>query len=353
MENKNIIAFPPGVTIKEMLTDMDMSQKEFATRMEMSEKHISNLLSGNSQLTHETALKLENVIGMPAKFWNSLECVYREKIKRIEYEASVGEDESIARKIPYAQMASLNWVPKKTKSVDKVIELRKFFKVATLKNICELNCLGVSYRVKTQDTANNYALAAWIQQAKNESARIETAVLDREKLIESIMLIREMTLQEPKEFVFNLKEILSECGITLVFLPHIRGTGAHGATFYKNSKRNKVIMVLSVRGRSADKFWFSLFHEIGHIVNGDINNEYNIETAEQLDKNADNYARDILISKEDYKYFLENYSISEATVKHFSNKIGVHPGIVVGRLQNDKIIDYSVLNHLKENYNIN
>ena len=86
--NKNrsrcIIATPPGATIKEQLKDRGMSQKEFAARMDMSEKHISKLINGEVQLTPEVAVRLEMVLGVPAKFWNNLEAIYREKLIKPE-----------------------------------------------------------------------------------------------------------------------------------------------------------------------------------------------------------------------------------------------------------------------------
>ena len=72
VRSRSYIATPPGATIKEQLNDRGMSQKEFAARMDMSEKHISKLINGEVQLTPETAVRLEIVLGVPAKFWFSL-----------------------------------------------------------------------------------------------------------------------------------------------------------------------------------------------------------------------------------------------------------------------------------------
>ena len=80
VRSRSIIATPPGATIKEQLNDRGMSQKEFAVRMDMSEKHISKLINGEVQLTPEVAVRLEMVLGVPAKFWNNLEAIYREKL---------------------------------------------------------------------------------------------------------------------------------------------------------------------------------------------------------------------------------------------------------------------------------
>ena len=86
VRSRSFIATPPGATIKEQLNEKGMSQREFAARMDMSEKHISKLINGEVQLTPEVAVRLEVVLGVPAKFWNNLEAVYREKLIKVEAE---------------------------------------------------------------------------------------------------------------------------------------------------------------------------------------------------------------------------------------------------------------------------
>lgn len=90
IRSRSYIAIPPGATIKELLDDRGMSQSEFAARMDMSEKHISKLVNGDVLLTPETSIKLEMVLGVPARFWNNLEAIYREKIIKAEAENKMG-----------------------------------------------------------------------------------------------------------------------------------------------------------------------------------------------------------------------------------------------------------------------
>lgn len=89
VRSRGLIATPPGATIKEQLNDRGMSQKEFALRLNMSEKHVSKLINGNVSLTSEMAVKLEIVLGVPARFWNDLEAIYREKLIKVETETAM------------------------------------------------------------------------------------------------------------------------------------------------------------------------------------------------------------------------------------------------------------------------
>ena len=80
------IAIPPGATIKEQLDNKMMSEKDFAVKMGMSEEEIKNLLNGNMDITTDVAEKLEEVLGVPASFWNRFEAIYREKLELIKHD---------------------------------------------------------------------------------------------------------------------------------------------------------------------------------------------------------------------------------------------------------------------------
>ena len=121
VKSRTIIATPPGATVKEQIVDRGMSQKEFAARMEMSEKHISKLINGDVQLTHDVANRLEMVLGIPSKFWINLEANYREKIVKAKAENEMDEDLEILKRIPYREMAKLGWVPDTRKLNERVI----------------------------------------------------------------------------------------------------------------------------------------------------------------------------------------------------------------------------------------
>lgn len=121
LHGKSVIAVPPGATIREQLEIRGMSQREFAKRMGMTEKHISHLINGKVELSQDVALRLESVLGVPAKFWNNLEAIYSEKVARATAENELEEDILIAKEFPYSKMATLGWVPPTRKAEEKVM----------------------------------------------------------------------------------------------------------------------------------------------------------------------------------------------------------------------------------------
>ena len=159
--------------------------------------------------------------------------------------------------------------------------------------------------------------------------------------------IRKMTVLKPEDFCWQIKKCLADCGIALVFLPHLKGSLLQGASFMDG---NKIVVGLTARGKDADKFWFSLFHELAHIALGHVGKLNG--TSEEDEKAADKWSSDILIKYEDFEQFKHEQDYSENSVLRFANSQGIAPGIVVGRMQLEGMIKYSMLNYLKEKYEI-
>ena len=345
VKSRTFIATPPGATIKEQLLDKGMSQKEFATRMDLSQKHVSKLINGEVQLTPDVAVRLEMVLGVPANFWNKLEATYREKLIKANAENEMDEDKDIAKKIPYKEMSDYGWVPITKKIEEKVVNLRKFFGVVRLGLMKDMRLSRIACRRLAGTEKSNYVLMAWAQQARIEAYDIKTSLIDLKTLEKRLSEIRSMTTLDPEVFCEQLEKLLADCGIAIVFLPHMDGSFLHGATFIDGKK---IVVGLTVRGKDADKFWFSLFHELGHIILGHVNNIDG--TTEDEEKAADQFAQEILISKVDFDAFVSQNDFSRSSIRDFADKEGIQCGIVVGRLQKDGFLKYSQFNDLKTKY---
>lgn len=347
VRSRSIIATPPGATIKEQLKDRGMSQKEFAARMDMSEKHISKLINGEVQLTPEVAVRLEMVLGVPAKFWNNLEGIYREKLIKAEAENAMDKDEEIAKKLPYNEMAKYGWVPETRVLKEKVVHLRKYFELVELSLLENIQITRIACRRLAVTEKSDLALLAWAQEARIKAREIETAPINVKGLMNIIPKIRLMTVMKAKEFSPKLKSMLQECGIALVFLPHLQGSFLQGASFIDG---NKIVVGLTTRGKDADKFWFSLFHELAHIILGHIGQMNG--TSEDDEQAANSWSGDTLIPGNDFAEFVDRKSFSASSIRAFAEKQGIAPGIVVGRLQKEGCIKHSALNELKDHYEI-
>lgn len=278
--SRTYIAIPPGATVKEQLLNRGMSQKEFALRMNMSEKHISKFLNGDVILTTDMASRLEMVLGLPARFWNNLESIYREKLQLIKEENEMDEDKELIENYPYSQMAKLEWVETSENPLVKVKELRKFFEVVKL-SIIDNNLLpGIVYKKYDTNNGNYYSLIIWAQKAKLEARNIKTKPINIDGIKDVIPSILNT---EPNSVV----ELLAEYGVALVVLPKFNNTKVHGATFLDNKK---IVIALI----DDDNFYSNLFHEIGHILLGHINKDYIPDGNEERDAEA--FSKSVLMS---------------------------------------------------------
>jgi HTH-type transcriptional regulator/antitoxin HigA len=341
------IPIPPGETIREVLQEKYLTQVELAQRLEMTTKHVNEIISGKAPITADTAVKLEDILGLPTSYWLNLEAIYQESLIRLR-DRETQEEIEIAKAIPYSQLTKYGLVSNTRKTKERIQSLRKFFEVPSLKLIPEIH--SVAFRAKEGD-ANPYALAAWLQWGISESRKIETEPYNRTLLIQSIPYFRQLTLLPAQEFVPLLKERCSQCGIALVFAPHLKKTYAHGATKWLSP--DKVLVLLSLRYKFADIFWFSFFHEISHVLWHQKKQIYvNLDTKiDDIERDADRRAAEMLLPEKEFSKFIsEKYVFTAEIVKEFASEQGVDPSIVAGRLQHDGHIKFSELTELKRRF---
>lgn len=263
----------------------------------------------------------------------------------------VGEEEEtvIAKSIPYSELAKNKFVDETRKLSEKIVNLRSFFGVTNLISIPKVNA---AYRKANICKENEYALITWIRIAEIQSKNIETQRFNRKNLIKALPRIRQLTQFEPEVFYKELVDLLADCGIALVIANHLSGTGVHGVTFL-NNKKNKLIVQLSVRRKYADTFWFTLFHEISHIVTDESEEFSYLACDEETESRMDKVARDILIPEERYRDFINRYNYNNySAIQRFAKEIEIHPCIVIGRLQYDQYLSYSTFSNLRPKFKI-
>ena len=344
------VAIPPGETLLELIESNNMTQAELAQRIGFSKKHVNEIIKGKSAITAETAVKLENIFSPPASFWINLEANCRAALVRTEEKQS-DEEKKITQKIPYTEMADYEWVPRTSNFTDKIINLRNFFRVSNLSHIRETPAYSAAFRTAKKDQTSSLALAAWLEKGISEANKIKTKSFSKDKLEELIPVLRKMTQMNPNKFHDNLVSLLADSGIAFVLVPYLENTYAHGAV--KWLSKDKVMVQLSLRYKYADIFWFSFFHELGHILLHGKRNEY-IEYDEtknvKKEKEADEFAKNILIPENNYEDLLQKGEFDRDTIIRFAKKLEISPDIVVGRLCHDNILDYHIHSDFRRQY---
>lgn len=344
------IAIPPGETLLEVLESLNMTQKELAGRIGMSVKTINEIIKGKAPITAETALKLEIVLDTPASFWINLESNYREALARIKAQAEIQNDYEILDTIPYVDMARNNWVPKTSKKDEKVMNTRKFFNVALLTSIP--TTITGAFKKSEGKTISSYAVASWLRKGQIDANNIECNKFNKIQLRSLIPFFRALTLKEPREVFEVLAEKCRECGVALVLTPLIPKASIDGATQWISSE--KALIQLSIRGKRLDRFWFTFFHELAHILHHNKKEIHiNFYTKEShIEDEADLLASQWIIPQKEYQKFTSENNISKLSIINFAKSIGIHPCMVVGRLQHDNFIDFNEYNYLIPQINI-
>lgn len=352
------LAIPPGEFLEEVIEELAITKKELAQRMSRPASKLSAIYSGDKAITPETALQLEKVVGVPAHIWTGLEDEYRLTLARQEEASGIQqlkEESSLLKKFCYAELVKLGKIAKRTKTIEKVRELQRFFGVTSLNNITTLKRYQAAFRYSgtKQRKPSPEAIAAWLRMGELEGQKKECNLFNKQVLKDNLNILRRMTTKSPEEFENRLCKVLLESGVVLVLVHNLPKTYVHGATFWLGN--NKAILMLTIRCKWADIFWFSLFHEIGHLLlhsKQDIFLEGDLEDKRlnKLEKEADNFAGDVLIPPDRYGSFLKSSSFYPKDIVKFAKSLGVNPGIIVGRLQHDERIDKSWHNNLRSQY---
>lgn len=344
----NYIVYP-GVTLAETLSSLGITQSELAKRISRPEKTISEIINGNKAITPETAIQLERALNIPSSFWNNLEKNYQELRAKLDTKGALRADVELAKNYPYSAMTKLGWISRTKVWEEKVENLLSYFGVDRLSFVDRV--MPAVFRQHNGRSISRYSIQAWLRKGEIDSRSIETKPFDKDGLISSMPSYKTFSTQSPRKFTTELQEMLARYGIALVFTPDLPKTYVCGAARWITPQ--KAMIQLSLRGSYADIMWFTLYHELGHLLLHS-KKEYfvdvSISNGTEEEKEANKFASEQLIPQEKLSNFLANNEINTSSVKEFANELSVHPGIVVGRLQHDKVLKWNELSSLRTRY---
>ena len=342
---------PPGDTLAEILDERQMTQAQFAERISRTPKFVNEVVKGKAPITPSVAIEFQRVLGTPSSFWNNRQRQYD------AYLAGVRESENLvkhldwARNFPYNGMSKWRWVPETKEKLSRLANILDFFGVANPAAWESVwGGFAVEFRKSEKREADRFALAAWLRKGELAAQGIDCAPYDRTRFQETLAEIKSLTVKGPDQFVPSLTTMCSSCGVAVAFVPELPKT-ASGATRWLSP--NKALIQLSLRYRSDDQLWFTFFHEAAHILfhrKKLIFIEIEPYKSEQ-ECEADKFAADCLIPPADFNSFVEERTgraFSKRSILEFAHRLGISPGIVVGRLQHEKLLKHSHCNDLKK-----
>ena len=347
-------AVSPGDVLDEHREAATMTQLELAQRLGFTAKHVNRLLAGLEPVTPETALKLEAVFGLPARIWMGLEARYREHLARESDQDRLQEEQSWLKQVPHRSLAKLGWIAAGLRGNDLVRALRTFFGVGSLNYLPKVwGEVQAAYRKSQAFQAHEWAMLAWLAQGERVAEQMACAPFDSAELRAALPEIRAHTLTPDAGFVERLVSRCASLGVALVFLPAPDGARVCGATRWLS--KDKVLVQLSLRYKTDDQLWFTLFHELGHVLlHGKREQFIDFEGGKDesvQEQEANDFATRQLIAPAELTRFIACGDYSREAVIAFATQQGIAPGIVVGQLQHRRVIPYnSALSKLKTSF---
>lgn len=377
-------AVAPGETLRQRLDELDMSQAELARRADLTAKHVNQIVQGAAPISADVAQRLELVTGTPAFWWLRLEADYQATLMRLSLQQAPADQTDWVDTMPVRALVRAGALPAVPR--DKGSRLRQllaFFGVASVDAYFALWARpATAFRQSRAFAVDESAVNAWLRLGEMAAMSRTTAAFDARKLREQVPEMRALTWRRLTESLPELIRIAGECGVAVVFVPDIAGTRAYGATRWVSSSRRPIVQ-LSLRGRTDDKLWQTVFHEFGHVllhdrkkvfievaddadqsqdtdvaarpqssdpasVDGEDRRDANSGTGSELDpaeREAEAFARDLLIPPPHLPALRELATVEQ--VLDFAESLGIAPSLVVARLQAEGWWSYRTGNKLK------
>ncbi len=341
-------AVPPGETLKEVVESLGMSQKELADRTGLTVQSINRIFKGNQPITFETANRLELTTGVPARMWNNMESQYREQLAKLSKKKQLESHQGWLKKLPLKPMAEFGWLKAHEDKAAQLEEALRFYGIASPDQWEPVwREYQASYRQTHRFETRAEAISAWLRKGEIEAQKIPCGPFDKKEFRGGLDAFRKLTGEMPDSFLPKVRDRCAPAGVAVVIVPELPKTGVYGATRWIGEK---AVIQLSMRYKSNDQLWFTFFHEAGHILKHgrkDVFIESNGPEDEQ-EKEADVFAQNQLIPPGELRRFLAKWDHrSLGPIKLFAERIGIAPGIVVGRLQHDGLLPKSHGNGLK------
>ena len=354
------IAVHPGEFLAEMLEEFRMTQADLAERIGISTKVLNEIVKGKNPITRTTAFKLSKVFPVSAEYWTNLQQIYEADKARLEEGVRLASE--VKNYLPllqhtYKQLAALGgsfvsglrWTEKSFQVI--ALELQRFFGVDSFEYIGSTT--QVAFRKHNRDNLDPYALAAWIRIGEIKAQKTQTVPYDEKKLKASLPKLKRLSRERKEAYLPEIEQMLADCGIVVAYMPLISNTHAQGAA--KWVAPDKVLLMLNTHKRDEGKFWFNLFHELGHILlhsKKECFVDLDTERDGKVEKEADEFAQKWLINDFDatiitFRKEMNTSHDIKSAVHAAAKANNVSDAIIAGRLTNEFKHDrriYAIMN---------
>lgn len=354
MDEKQVPArvVPPGRIIQREIDARGWSQRDLAAIINRPAQAINEIINGTKQITPETAIELGAAFSTTAELWMNLEVNYRLWLAhKAKKEEEITKRSRIYSLAPVRELQKRGWIAVSPKLEDLEQEICRFLGIHSLEE--SVQCTA-SFRCSAKKQIDPSSRFAWLKRVEYLASKQSSRTYNRKTLEDSLPEL--LSLAAQAEDIGKIPMWLNEIGVSLVLVKHLPKTYTDGAAFFMGARP---IIALTLRYNRLDSFWFTLCHELAHILYGngrtfidedvyDTEEEVGEDSITAEEKMADEKAKNWLLESKEYNQFVKKTDpyFSETVVLDFALRQNRHPSIVVGRLKHEGLIPPQNLNKL-------
>lgn len=357
-----------GDHLQTVLEQLEMSQSDLSARTGLSTKHINQIIKKGVSVSPETATQLEYATRVPAEVWAGLDARHQALQARERTKERLAGSLDWLDRFNLAELARRGLIDTASRSVETMEALLRFFGISDPDGWERVWRPSLtSFRRSPSFTPDTTATTIWLRAGQIAAANVETAPYDQKALLAAVDELRGLTQLDPVDALPLVKARLAQVGIALVLVAEFDGCRASGATWWASP--SKAVIILSNRGKREDRLWFSLFHELGHVLRHAKRDTFIDQTGAEdteappwaepapesvliddgsrdsvLEQEADDFASAALIPGPWRHRILSLASVDQ--VNALAQEIGVSAGVVAGRYQFETS-DFTKFNKLR------
>lgn len=315
-----------------------------AAVLDADETGVSKLTTDKKSVTPEIAISLEEVFGIPAERFLSLQRDYDLAKARLVVRPNPkrATRAHLLSGLPVAEMIKRRWLDaddiRDMPSVEKSIA--KFFEVEAVDQIEILPHAAKRTVVSGDVTA---VQLAWLYRVRQIASEMVVGKYSNFSVRRAIELLR--PLMSAAEEARKTSRILAECGIRFVIVESLSTAKIDGVCFWLNE--TSPVIGMSLRFDRIDNFWFVLRHELEHVLHEhgkaviSIDAELEGERAgtgngvTEEERIANEAASDFCVPKKTMDSFVARKApvFAERDILGLAATLKIHPGLIAGQLR--------------------
>jgi len=334
----------PGETLQEELEERGLTQTDFAEIIGLPIRTVNEIIKGKKSISPKIASAIGAALSTSPDLWLGMQADYdisELQKKNKKKEAQIKKKYELYSLFPISELIRRKYLPNKKDVEDLKNKVLLILGIDHIDNFTKKD-FAFLRASQTGNIVENY-LRTWVFLGKNKSTDLTVMPYNAEGLKVFARDIKSYSLLPVSDGIKKVVEKLNDLGVRIVFLPHFSRTRVDGAATWLSP--GKPVIIMSLRFNRIDNFYFTLLHEIGHILlhqdsNKSFVDDMNNTNDNKLEKDADMFVMKML-GIENLLRQLRCRRIDLNTIKRKSDELGMHPGLLIGILQHERILNYN------------